>query len=128
MPTGPVIVIVDDDESVREGTADLVKSMGFIAAAFPSAKGFLQSNQIRRTACLISDVRMPGMTGLELYDYLIGSGNVIPTILITAFPNDRDRVRAMRSGVTSYLSKPFSEDELLACIHAGLKYERSGQE
>jgi FixJ family two-component response regulator len=125
MPTKPVIAIVDDDESAREGTADLIKSMGFIAKAFPHAEGFLQSDSIRRTACLITDVRMPGMTGLELHERLVGSGNAVPTILVTAFPNDRDRTQAMRSGVTCYLTKPFSEDELLGCIHAALKYDEA---
>jgi FixJ family two-component response regulator len=125
MPTKPVIAIVDDDESAREGTADLIKSLGFIANAFPHAEGFLQSNSRRSTACLITDVRMPGMTGLELHERLVGSGNVIPTILVTAFPNDRDRTQAMRSGVTCYLTKPFSEDELLGCIHAALKYDEA---
>jgi FixJ family two-component response regulator len=121
MPTKPVIAIVDDDESAREGTADLIKSMGFIANAFAHAEGFLQSDSMRCTACLITDVRMPGMTGLELHERLVGSGHVIPTILVTAFPNDRDRTQAMRSGVICYLTKPFSEDELLRCIHAALK-------
>jgi predicted ATPase/DNA-binding response OmpR family regulator len=116
MSTKLVIAIVDDDESAREGTADLIKSMGFIAKAFPHAGGFLQSDSIGCTACLITDVRMPGMTGLELQERLVRSGNVIPTILVTAFPNDRDRAQAMRSGITCYLTKPFSEDELLECI------------
>jgi len=121
MPTELVIAIVDDDESAREGTTDLIQSMGFIAKAFPHAAGFLQSGSIQRTSCLISDVRMPGMTGLELHEHLVGSGHVIPTILVTAFPNDRDRTQAMQSGVLCYLTKPFGEDELLGCIHAALK-------
>jgi FixJ family two-component response regulator len=128
MPTKQVISIVDDDQSVREGTADLIKSMGFETKAFPHADGFLRSKSMRRTACLIADVRMPGMTGIELHDRLVGSGNLIPTILITAFPNDRDRAQAMRSGVTCYLSKPFSEDELLACFHAALKRDEPGRQ
>ncbi len=121
MPTKPVIAIVDDDESAREGIADLIKSMGFIVKAFPHAEVFLQSDSIGCTACLITDVRMPGMTGLELHNRLVGSGNAIPTILITAFPNDRDRAQAMRSGITCYLTKPFNEDELLRCICVTLK-------
>jgi FixJ family two-component response regulator len=127
MPTKPLISIVDDDDSAREGTADLIKSMGFTAKEFSHAQGFLQSKSIRSTRCLIADVRMPGMTGIELHDRLVGSGNPIPTILMTAFPNDRDRTHAMRSGVTCYLSKPFAEDELLACIHAALKYDEADQ-
>jgi FixJ family two-component response regulator len=121
MPAKLVIAIVDDDESAREGTADLIKSMGFIAKAFVQAESFLQSDSILGTACLITDVRMPGMTGIELHERLVGSGKAIPTILVTAFPNDRDRAQAMRSGITGYLTKPFSEDELLGCIRVALK-------
>jgi FixJ family two-component response regulator len=127
MPADLVIAIVDDDKSAREGTTDLIKSMGFIAKAFPHAEGFLQSNSIRCTACLITDVRMPGMTGLELHELLLGSGHVIPTILVTAFPNDRDRTQVMQSGVICYLTKPFSENELLGCIHVALKYDEPGK-
>jgi FixJ family two-component response regulator len=127
MPTKPLIAIVDDDESAREGTADLIKSMGFIAKAFPHAEGFLQSDSIGRAACLITDVRMPGMTGLELHARLVASGNAIPTILVTAFPNDRDRQQAMQSGIICYLTKPFSEDELLDCIRVALKDDDAGK-
>jgi FixJ family two-component response regulator len=125
MPTDLVIAIVDDDESAREGTTDLIQSMGFMAKAFPHAEGFLQSSSLQCTACLITDVRMPGMTGLELHERLVGSGHLIPTILVTAFPNDRDRTQAMQSGVLCYLTKPFSEDELLGCIHAALDYDEA---
>ena len=116
----PVISIVDDDESVREGTLDLVRSMGFIGVAFPRAKDFLTSERRHTTSCLIADVRMPGMTGLELHDRLVQSGNTIPTILITAFPDDTARKRALSGGVICYLPKPFKQDELLACIRAAL--------
>ncbi len=117
----PVISIIDDDPSVREGTMDLLKSMGFAAEAFERASDFLNSHRLDSTSCLIADVQMPGMTGLELHDRLVGSGKVIPTILITAFPNHRDRVRARQNGVRWYLTKPFSENELLACIREALK-------
>jgi FixJ family two-component response regulator len=116
----PVISIVDDDESVREGLTDLVRSMGFIAEAFQRAEDFLKSPRLRRTSCLIADVQMPGMTGIELYDVLINAGNMIPTILITAFPNDRDRTLALHSGVTCYLVKPFNDDDLHECIGSAL--------
>jgi FixJ family two-component response regulator len=120
MPTQPVIAIVDDDESVREGTADLIKSMGFVVKVFPDAEGFLQSNSVQGTACLITDVRMPGITGLELHHRLVALGNVVPTILITAFPNDKDREQAISAGVVCYLSKPFGDDDLIACVRAAL--------
>jgi FixJ family two-component response regulator len=116
----PVISIIDDDASVREGTMDLLNSMGFVAEAFEHASAFLNSSRLHATSCLIADVQMPGMTGLELYDRLVGSGKVIPTILITAFPNARDRARAERVGVHGYLTKPFHENELVACIREAL--------
>jgi FixJ family two-component response regulator len=115
-----VITVVDDDESVREGMTDLLRAMGFTAGSFPSADGFLQSNRLDSTSCLITDVRMPEMTGLELYMRLVQLGKVIPTILITAFPDDRDRARALQAGVACYMAKPFSDDELLASIRLAL--------
>ena len=118
----PVISIVDDDTSVRDGTADLVMAMGYIAQVFPHVEEFLQSSSFQRTSCLISDLRMPGMTGLELHNHLVRSGYNIPTILITAFQNERDRASAMSAQVTCYLTKPFSDDNLLACIRAALEH------
>src|SRR6202790_3672079 len=106
---------------------DLLNSMGFIAEPFERADDFLKSNCLHSTSCLISDVRMPGMTGLELHNRLVRSGNVIPTILITAFPNDRDQMRAVRAGVSCYLTKPFNEVDLLACIHSALEHGETGR-
>ena len=116
----PVISIIDDDESVREGTMDLFRSMGFITVAFPCATDFLSSNHLHDTSCLIADVQMPGMTGLELHNLLVGSGNIVPTILITAYPDDGDRARALQAGVICYLVKPFNYDDLLTCIRSAL--------
>lgn len=118
MPSKFVVSIVDDDPSVCEGLQDLLSSMGFTAETFPGADEFLKSGHIERTSCLIADVQMPGMTGFELHDHLSASGRTMTTILITAFPKDLDRARAMRTGVDCYLSKPFSEKDLLACIHS----------
>jgi FixJ family two-component response regulator len=84
--------------------------------AFEGAEHLLKSRRRRSLSCMIADVQMPGMTGLELHDRLVASGEPIPTILITAFPDERSRERALQAGVIGYLSKPFSEDELLACI------------
>jgi FixJ family two-component response regulator len=116
-----VISIVDDDPSVREGMMDLLRSMDFDVEAFELAADFLNSNRLCGTSCLIADVQMPKMTGLELCDHLIGLGNIIPTILITAFPNARDKAWARRAGVTCYLPKPFTEAQLLDCIHEALE-------
>jgi FixJ family two-component response regulator len=116
-----VISIVDDDQSVREGTTDLLKSMGFDAEAFERAEDFLKSDRLHRTTCLIADVQIPDMTGLELHGRLVDSGTPIPTILITAFPDERDRTRALQTGVICYLIKPYDDDDLLACIRSALE-------
>jgi FixJ family two-component response regulator len=113
MPIKPAIAIVDDDEAVREATTDLLRALGFVAKAFSSADEFLKSNRIQITSCLIADVRMPGMSGLELYGRLIALGRPIPTILITAYPDEDTRMRALNAGVTAYLIKPFSDRELI---------------
>ncbi len=120
-PKKPVISIVDDDPSVRESTMDMLNSMGFVTETFQCADDFLESNRLDGTFCLITDVQLPGMTGLELYDHLVRSGKVVPTILITAFPDARDRARALQAGVLCYLTKPFGENELLACIRLALE-------
>ena len=115
------ISIVDDDLSVRGATMNLVRAMGLAAEMFPCAEDFLGSDAINRTSCLIADMRMPGISGLELHNRLVASGTPVPTILVTAFPDKRDQARAKESGVAFYLSKPFNENELLACIHSILK-------
>ena len=122
----PLISIVDDDELVREAVKGLMKSLGYRAEAAASAEEFLRSPHLRRCSCLIADVQMPGMTGLELYQHLSTSGKRIPTILITAYPDDGVRARALSAGVIGYLSKPFDEDDLLACIRSALTQARSG--
>src|SRR6267378_4186635 len=88
------------------------------AEAFASAEEFLNSRKVPRTSCLIADVQMPGMTGLELHRHLVASGKTIPTILITAYPDDRVRERALGDGVVCYLTKPFDENDLLTCIRS----------
>jgi FixJ family two-component response regulator len=123
MPQTPVIAIVDDDPSAREGTMDLLNSMGFVTETFKAAEEFLASEQLQRASCLVADVQMPGMTGIELHRRLIASGKNIPTILITAFPDERDRLRAMQSGVICYLIKPYHDEVLLSCIHSALDLE-----
>ncbi len=127
MAKKPLISIVDDDESVREATKGLMKSLGFTVEAFPSAEDFLASRHLRRTSCLIADVNMPGMTGLELHRRLKAAGKTIPTILITAYPDDGVRARALTNGVICYLSKPFDEDDLLVCISSALARVQPGE-
>lgn len=119
----PVISIVDDDPSVREGTEDLIKAMGFIPEAFERAEDFLKPNRLHSTSCLIADVHMPGMTGIELHSRLVGSSNTIPTILITAFPDERDRSRVLNAGAICYLVKPFKDEDLLARVRSALGFD-----
>lgn len=94
--------------------------------AFECAEDLLKSRRRRGVSCLIADVQMPGMTGFELHNRLVTSGESIPTVLITAFPDERARERALQAGVVGYLTKPFSEDELLACIHSTLGHPNAG--
>ena len=126
MPKEPLISIVDDDASVREGTVDLIQAIGFAAEAFEGANDFLNSDHIDSTSCLVADVRMPEMTGLELHDRLVGAGKTIPTILLTAYPNGQDRERALQAGVICYLAKPYNEDDLLDCIRSALASAAGG--
>ena len=116
----PIISIVDDDASTRGATARLLRSLGFSAYAFASAKEFLSSPRLADTSCLIADVEMPGMSGLELQEHLIAHGHSTPMIFITAFPDDRVRERAMRGGAVGFLSKPFDEPRLLKCVERAL--------
>jgi FixJ family two-component response regulator len=117
-----LISIIDDDHAMREAIDGLVKSVGYVAASVASAEEFLGSRHVRRTSCLIADIRMPGMSGLELHQRLSASGKPIPTILITAYPDEGARKRALAAGVVGYLSKPFEEVDLLACIRSALAH------
>jgi FixJ family two-component response regulator len=121
-----MISIVDDDSSVREATKGLVRSLGYGAAAFASAEDFLQSDHVNDTACLITDVQMPGLSGVELQSRLIAQGNCTPIIFITAFPEERIRTRALEAGAVGFLSKPFDEDRLIEYIHAALNGGKAG--
>jgi FixJ family two-component response regulator len=122
----PVISIIDDDESMRTSIMRLVRSLGFIAHAFPTAREFLQSEQFARTSCLISDVQMPEMSGIQLQDMLRGRGYDIPIIFITAFPNERVRAEALNRGAVCFLSKPFDGEALVRCLETALDIDNSG--
>ena len=117
---GNLIAIVDDDESVRDAIKGLLRSVGFDAETFSSAEEFLGSANMSRVACLVADVNMPNMSGLDLHQKLSLQGQATPTILITAYPNDNDQARAIQTGVRCYLTKPFDEDDLLNCIRDAL--------
>lgn len=120
MPKEPLISIVDDDASIRAALKGLMQSLGFVVESFASARDFLASDYLDRTACLIVDVNMPRMTGPELHRHLVSSGEPIPTILITAYPDDAVRARVLSAGVVGYLVKPFAENDLLACVQGAL--------
>lgn len=122
-----VVSIIDDDASAREGAIDLLNSAGFATAAFESADQFLITGGIDDACCIVADVRMPGKSGLEIPDYLLKAGKNIPTILITAFPKESDRVRAIESGARGYLSKPFRGEDLLSCISTALSLKNERQ-
>jgi FixJ family two-component response regulator len=116
----PVISIVDDDNSVREATKSLVRSLGYNAVTFCSAAEFLESTYVATTACLITDVQMPGLSGIELNDHLIANGHDIPVIFVTAFPDERLRACVDRNGAIGFLHKPFKESRLIECIDTAL--------
>ncbi len=122
----PMISIVDDDESVREATRGLVRSLGYNAMTFEFAEEFLNSETIRDTSCIITDVQMPGVSGVELQSWLIAEGHQLPMIFITAFPEERIRARTLEAGAVGYLSKPFNEEHLIGCLDKALKIRDDG--
>jgi FixJ family two-component response regulator len=115
-----LISIVDDDESVREALCGLLRSVGYAVKAFASAEEFLASDQLRNADCLVLDVRMPGMGGIELHRQLVAGHYEIPVILITAHEDDGMQARALSGGVGAVLIKPFSEEAILSAIHSAL--------
>ena len=122
MPRVQLISIVDDDDALRNLLDDLIRSIGFRTQGFPSAEAFLSSNQARDTACLILDVRMPGMNGLDLQRQIVATNWRIPIIFITSHADDDARARALEAGAVDFLYKPFREEDLLNAIDAALKH------
>ena len=122
--TDRMIAVVDDDESVRLATVDLLLSLGFACEAFESAEAYLKSDAGNRMSCLILDVGMPGLGGLELQQLLTDQGRLVPIIFITSFPSRRVRQQAIKGGAICYLPKPYSVDELLNCIRLALDWSR----
>jgi FixJ family two-component response regulator len=118
--TSIVISVVDDDASVRLATLDLLNAAGFDCEAFASGEEYFSSGQSEQTRCLILDLNMQGMSGLEVQHQVVQSGQGIPIIFITAFPEARTRAQAFRAGATCYLTKPYSDDELLECLERAL--------
>jgi FixJ family two-component response regulator len=116
----PLISIVDDDESVRTALKSLIDSVGFRAEVFGSGEEFLKSPYVFKTDCLIADVRMPGMSGLELQARLHAAGSAVPIVFISAHADKEARARGLRDGAIAFLQKPFSEDSLLGAISESL--------
>jgi FixJ family two-component response regulator len=122
-----VISIIDDDESVREATKDLVRSLGYSAAAFASAEDYLRSESFHDTSVVISDIRMPGMSGFDLQERLVAGGHHTPIIFVTAFSEDNARARALRVGACGFLKKPFRDESLIECIDRALAARSGGE-
>src|SRR6516165_9711600 len=116
-----LVSIVDDDESVREAMKSLVRSFGYRVETFGSATEFLESAQVENTDCLVTDVQMPGLSGVELQNRLLSDGYHMPTIFISAFPNSQIEERVVQMGAIAYLRKPFNEDELFEHLETAVK-------
>jgi FixJ family two-component response regulator len=115
-----VVAIVDDDESVREAVSALIQNEGIPTLAFASAEGFLRSSELKRVGCLVTDIRMPGMSGLELQSKLNRDRYTIPIIFITAHGDEKVRMQALRSGAVEFLVKPFDDEALLESVRAAV--------
>jgi FixJ family two-component response regulator len=128
MPKHNLISIVEDDQPFRESMRKLVSSLGYTVEVFPSAADFLASPFLTATACLVTDVQMPGMTGVELHRHLIAAGYAIPTIIVTAYPDEVVRRRAVKDGVVCYLRKPVDDDHLERCLRSALESGKPHEE
>jgi len=116
-----LVAVIDDDHSVRESSESLIRSAGFAVRVFDSAEQFLNSPYLRKAACLVLDVRMPGMSGPELRRKLLSEGYEVPVIFITAAADEEAKARELTNGAVAYLTKPFDEQELLPAIDRALK-------
>jgi FixJ family two-component response regulator len=125
LPNAPVISVIDDDESLRVAIKSLLSSLGLTVHIFASAEEFLQSPCSSSTSCLITDVQMPGMSGVELQRLLIAQGQRMPIIFITAFPEEGIRIRLLEAGAICFLSKPFDDHALLQCLNTALASDRN---
>jgi FixJ family two-component response regulator len=122
----PLVAIIDDDESVRATTDSLVRSLGHAVHTFASAEEFLRSNRLDDFACVMADVQMPGMSGVQLQDHLRARGCRVPFIFVTAFPDEKTRAQALAAGAICYLTKPSDEESLIQYFHAALKTQEGG--
>jgi FixJ family two-component response regulator len=122
----PVISVIDDDASVRAATNNLLSSRGYVVHTFASAGDFLQSDRLQDSSCVVADVQMPAMSGLDLLTHLRTHSNKTPFIFITAFPDESVRARALKAGAIGFLAKPFAGPDLIKCIETAI--DRHGRE
>jgi FixJ family two-component response regulator len=122
-----LISVVEDDQPFRESMQKLMTVQGYTVQAFSSAAEFLKSALVTETACLVTDVQMPGMSGPELHRHLVDTGHMIPTILVTAYPDETARSRALKDGVVCYLSKPVDDEQLERCLRSALQSRKPHQ-
>ena len=127
MSTVSVISVVDDDASVRAATNNLLRSHGYTVHTFASAEEFLRSAHLNDTSCVIADVQMPVLSGLDLLTLMRAQGHLVPFIFITAFPDESVRARALRAGAIAFLAKPFAAPTLIDCLTTALKGHGDGQ-
>ncbi len=123
-----LISVVEDDQPFRESMRKLMTVLGYTVQAFSSATEFLKSSLLSETACLVTDVQMPGMSGVELHRHLTDRGQMIPTILVTAYPDETARNRALKDGVVCYLSKPVDDEHLERCLRSALESGKPHEE
>lgn len=126
MSTISVISVIDDDASVRAATNNLLSSHGYLVHTFASAEEFLRSAQVKDLSCVIADVQMPAMSGLDLLTHMRTRGYNAPFIFITAFPEERVRARALKAGAICFLAKPFAGPALINCVETALNGHRGG--
>ena len=126
MSTHSVISVIDDDASVRTGTNNLLSSHGYLVHTFASAEEFLQSIHLHDSSCVIADVQMPAMSGLDLLTHMRAQGHNAPFIFITAFPEESARDRALKAGAIGFLAKPFAAPDLIKCVETALTERRGG--
>jgi FixJ family two-component response regulator len=126
VPHIPMISIIDDDASVRVAANNLIRSLGYTVHTFASAAEFLRSTHLNDTSCVIADVQMPAMSGVELQSLLAARGQFLPFIFITAFPEEAIRARALEAGAIGFLTKPFDRLTLIECLDAALERHDRG--
>ena len=124
MSTLSVISVIDDDASVRTATNNLLSSHGYVIQTFVSADDFLRSARLDESSCVIADVQMPGMSGLDLLTHMRSHGYTVPFVFITAFPDESVRARAFNAGAIGFLAKPFAGPVLIDCIETALNQHR----